>query len=135
MCFMELDLLSTAEVAALRGVGSARVLQLLEDGKLPKPYAHLALGLIWIKEDIEHFLQTGVMPTPRTTEGPTLIGTHEFRKMWGNGCRQRANKLVNSSDFPRPLKKFKSGSVWDAEEVAKWIQARRQRTGHPPTEE
>ena len=47
------DLMGQAEIAALLGVTKQRAQQLYKAGKLPEPLGVVAMGPVWLKEDIE----------------------------------------------------------------------------------
>ncbi|MEV6304846.1 hypothetical protein AB0M02_35915 [Actinoplanes sp. NPDC051861] len=56
-----------------------------------------------------------------------LVGAHEIRLRIGAVSRQRAYELARRPDFPAPVAKLAQGSVWLADEVDAWIEARRRR--------
>jgi predicted DNA-binding transcriptional regulator AlpA len=45
--------MSLAEVIASVGLSSARIYQLIAEGKFPLPVAKLRVGRIWLAEDVE----------------------------------------------------------------------------------
>ena len=58
-----LDLVGTAEIAALLGVTPQRVHQLSKKPDFPQPVAVLAAGMIWRREDVEEWARhTGRLP-------------------------------------------------------------------------
>ncbi|BFU43287.1 hypothetical protein KRMM14A1004_15240 [Krasilnikovia sp. MM14-A1004] len=56
--------------------------------------------------------------------GPDLMGAHEIRVRLGVS-RQRTYQLTLRSDFPAPAAKLAMGKVWLAQEIERWITARR----------
>jgi hypothetical protein len=52
-----LDLVSTKEIAEMLGVSKQRVSDLSRSDKFPAPVAHLAVGRIWTRSSIGHFLE------------------------------------------------------------------------------
>ena len=58
-----------------------------------------------------------------------LVGAHEIRLRIGGVSRQRAYELARRPDFPAPIAKLAQGSVWLADDVDAWIEARRRRLG------
>jgi len=51
------DLVGAAEVAALAGVPRSTIRTWTGRGKLPAPFAVLAMGPVWLKRDIQDWLK------------------------------------------------------------------------------
>lgn len=52
------DLMSTVEIAALLGVSRQRADQLTRSEGFPAPTASLAIGRVWLGEDVERWAKT-----------------------------------------------------------------------------
>lgn len=52
-----MDLVSTPEVCKMLGISKQRVAQLIAKGGFPEPVATLAVGRIWLREDIERWAE------------------------------------------------------------------------------
>lgn len=48
-------LMGIAEIADLLGVSRTRVHQLRKESALPDPYDSLAMGPVWLREDVERW--------------------------------------------------------------------------------
>jgi prophage regulatory protein len=48
----ELELMGTAEIAAMLGISRQRVLKLAEKPDFPRPLAVLSMGKVWLGSDI-----------------------------------------------------------------------------------
>lgn len=46
-------LMGIAEIAALLGVSRTRIHQIRGEGALPEPYDSLAMGPVWLREDVQ----------------------------------------------------------------------------------
>jgi prophage regulatory protein len=53
-----LDIVGTAEAADILGVKTNTVSALRSRGKFPEPAVVLAMGPVWLREDVEHFRDT-----------------------------------------------------------------------------
>ncbi|GHJ54958.1 helix-turn-helix transcriptional regulator [Micromonospora chersina] len=54
-----------------------------------------------------------------------LVGSAEIRVLLGGVSRQRAYQITSRRDFPEPVAMLQMGNVWLAEDVEKWIAAKR----------
>jgi len=52
------ELVGTAEIAVMLGVTKQRVHQLAASASFPKPVAVLSAGTIWLREDIEEWMES-----------------------------------------------------------------------------
>lgn len=74
-------------------------------------------------EDFEAELETGP---------PELMGIREIADFLGDMTRQRAHQIVSRDDFPRPVAKLASGSIWLGSTVRRWATTWERREGRPP---
>lgn len=54
-----------------------------------------------------------------------LVGSAEIRVMLGGVSRQRVYQITTRRDFPEPVAELSMGNVWLAEDVERWIAAKR----------
>lgn len=54
-----------------------------------------------------------------------LWGSEEIRRALGGVSRARAYQITVRKGFPDPIDTLRSGRVWDADKVEKWIAANR----------
>jgi prophage regulatory protein len=60
-----------------------------------------------------------------------LMGTAEIGARLGV-TRSRAHAITRDRDFPPPYQTLTMGSVWDAEDVERWIRAHRPEIAEDP---
>lgn len=71
------------------------------------------------------------LPTPNV---PELVGTSEIAAILGVS-RQRAQALARRDDFPEPIARLASGSVWTRPSIELFGESRKRRPGRPSKEE
>lgn len=65
--------------------------------------------------------------------GLRLYGSEEIRRVLGGVSRARAYQITGRKGFPDPIETLRSGRVWDADKVDRWVAANR-RVIDEPTE-
>jgi predicted DNA-binding transcriptional regulator AlpA len=61
---------------------------------------------------------------PRTIEARNIAGVAEVLKECGGIPRSTLIRWREKNEFPRPVKRLKSGEVWDLAEVREWLEQR-----------
>lgn len=62
---------------------------------------------------------------------PEILGIQEIATIL-TVSRQRAHQIVQRDDFPPPLAKLASGSIWAGAAVRRWATTWERRAGRPP---
>lgn len=57
---------------------------------------------------------------PRAPKKVKLMGAWEIRQRLGYS-REWVQRLISRRDFPEPYQTLRMGSVWDAEDVERWV--------------
>lgn len=70
---------------------------------------------------------------PRGKPKVQLMGAWEIRQRLGYS-REWVQKLLTRRDFPEPYQTLKMGSVWDSEDVERWITENRPHLDEPEAE-
>lgn len=61
-----MELMGAAEIGALLGVSRQRVNQLAGRADFPAPVAVLAMGKVWLREDVELWVASRASSAPRS---------------------------------------------------------------------
>ena len=67
---------------------------------------------------------------PRSSKKVQLMGAYEIRQRLGYS-REWVQRLITRRDFPEPYQVLRMGSVWDADDVEKWIRENRPEIDDP----
>jgi hypothetical protein len=117
------DVVGATETKEILKVELQRISRWLKSGRLPAPYADLALSPVWLRADIERVKETGsvdgatVPPWP-----PHLIGTAEVALFLGVGksqiARWRSRPNKSGPAFPEPTTRVVAGPLWSWQDVS-----------------
>jgi hypothetical protein len=71
---------------------------------------------------------------PAPPDIPELVGTSEIAAILGVS-RQRAHALAHRDDFPEPIARLASGSVWTRPSIERFVESWKRKPGRPSKEE
>lgn len=129
------DVVGAREAADILGVELQRISRWRKAGKLPPPYADLALSPVWVTVDImrvrDEADRRGSVPDldlskwPAPPDPPPLLGTAEVAAFMAvdksRVARWRSNPKV---DFPRPSKTIAAGPLWSRPDIERFAHGR-----------
>jgi ADP-ribosyl-[dinitrogen reductase] hydrolase len=127
-----LDVVGASEASEILGVEVQRISRWRKDGRLPEPYADLAMSPVWIRADIERIRDgLDVITCTEPPEPPVLLGTAEAANLLGVGRPQitrwrQPTPTRRSPAFPDPAVTVKAGPIWTRWDLEKFAFAHEQ---------
>lgn len=127
------DVVGAVEASKILGIELGRISRWRKRGKLPPAYSEPKCSPVWLRKDIERFRDNGMNTDGvKFTEPPRqmpLLGTHEVAELLevdkSQIGRWRRTPPKNPPHLPEPVTQIKAGSLWDRQDVLRFIRARR----------
>lgn len=121
-----LEVVGAREASAILNVELQRISRWRKTGKLPPPYADLALSPVWVRADIERLAEDGTLSSfAHPPDPPQLMGTAEVAAFLGVD-KSRVARWRNSDrvKFPLPDTAIVAGPLWARSSIEAFAKAR-----------